>query len=482
MKKNRLFFSLIGTIFIFIAIVIIYGIGNDFNGSVLLSKELCLISMGTIIYIIVLLLFSKVKWNSVTFLYIVFFYIFTFGQVVCRYVLGFIDSELFDLVKYINNYYVQRAMLIGIYSLLALNGFTILYCLKAKNKEKIYTKDDVKEKKDLKTIKKVAIILLIISAPIAIVDLISNLQLALSGGYKAVYSDVSYGLDSFASKIAPFFYTSLMLLTYANKNNKKVAFRCLLGILVYSSVSIFLGARGKPILQILSAIVLWNYIYPISKKKIILALLLVIPVSGLISMVRVFRQYALSEWISNIFNLFMEAMKNQPILKAVNEMGTAIFPIASTLEVVPNVINFKYGTTFLYAIGTILPNIFGNGAHWARLGANINMEIAEYLGAAFGGSIIQEMYANFNWWGGILAIGIFIYLFSMIENKCTLNPKELIMIPLFYSFLPSILWTVRNNSAPLIREFVWYGVTVYILYIIIKKRSKNESKRNNTSV
>ena len=407
------------------------------------------------------------KWSNFSFLFISLFYIFTFGQVLCKYFFKFIDKNLFDMSAAFSESLIQKAILIGIYSLISMHLFAIIYKLleQSKNVENKKSIDDF----ELNLVKKISYILFFVSFPFAIYELYNNLTLAYSGGYQAVYSNVQYGLSSIVSKISPFFQVSLLLLIFANQKNRKTSFKWLMFSLAFNGISIVLGNRGLPILHFLSALVLWDYMFKIPKKTIFLLILLIIPLSAVISLIRVVRETSVSEWISNFGQLFVDAIGDNAFLKTINEMGTAIYPIAGSLHIYPNHLPFKYGKTFLYGLATIVPNL-SSGAHWAKVGSSVNVEVASIYGAAFGGSIVEEFYANFNWIGCVLFLGFFVYIFNILEKKC-INSNKCIVTILFFAFLPDVLWTVRNNAAPLFKEFVWYIFSVYILYYFIKYRS-----------
>lgn len=469
MKKINCMLSLIINVFVFILLIIFFGNGDSFSGNINISVLLSSISLFLMIYILLSIIKCGYKWNNITFLFLILYYVFTFGQVLCKYTFNFIDMDLFDMSVAFNEVLIQKAMLIGIYSLVSMHTFAIIYkILEITPLKKDKTNDNV----DFVILKKLGYILLFFSVPFAVYELYTNLGLAYNGGYEAVYTNVKYGVESIVSKISPFFQIALFLLIYTNKFRKKNAIKWLIIGLTFNVVSILLGNRGLPLLHLLSLIVFWNYIFPIPRKKVFLLTLSLIPLSGVISLFRVLRETAISSWINNFGTLFISAINDNPILKTINEMGTSIYPISASLNIYPNMLPYKYGITFLYAIGTIIPNL-STTAHWAKMGSSVNVEVASIYKAAFGGSIIQEFYANFSWFGCILFLGLFMFLLNIIEKKCINSSKSIVKI-LFFSFLPNILWVVRNNAAPLIKDFVWYILSTYIFYILIKYRTENK--------
>jgi len=105
---------------------------------------------------------------------------------------------------------------------------------------------------------------------------------------------------------------------------------------------------------------------------------------------------------------------------------------------------------------------------------NISLEISEHSGSAFGGSYIQEAYANFGWFSVIFFFILGIILEKV--NKKIENRKNLISIVLIAYFLNPFLWTVRNVMITLPRELVWYILPTYILYRLIMNGQKKKER------
>ena len=477
-NRNKSFIVLCFTVLIFIIYFLTFGIGN----SVQYDGEKMLNIVGIIIiiqflYSIITLLICGVKIDNLSFIYLTFYFIFLFGQVVCRYVFGFVDEDSYDFTNDFSSTQILQACIISLYGMITIH-LGILLGVVFSRKNKIYK--EVKDKDmnlKLKVMNKVAWIVVVCSAPFALYELFDKLKIAFASGYKGVYSDITIGVESLVTKLVPFFLVALLVLMVSYKNDIKKAKKIFVIILIYNVLQFFLGARGLPILRVLFTIIAWNLtINKITTKKMIIYFLLLIPLSILISFMRVVREYAISEWISDIGIVLNEIISNNPVLLALNEMGNAIFPTTAALVACPEMVPFKWGTTYLYGIAAIIPNL-GTELSVNKVMGDIQQEISKVFGLAFGGSIVEDLFANFGWLCllALIILGIFMYKIDIrIKEKAYKSP---IVIPLYLAFCVSFVWTVRNNINPIFREFVWYILPIYVFYkLLYRKVKKGERK------
>lgn len=429
--------------------------------------EVSYVALTVSMYCIITSLILKMKWYNLFFLYLVFFVIFIFGQVFNKYIFNFIDEDLYDLTKNINMKSIAQAIIFSVYCLLGMHIGGVSANLRNYISNNNSQEDTYNEERQILSMRLVAMILLIISTIFAMKSLFNDFKLAINGGYSSVYSDYSIGIESWREKIIPFFNIGLLLLMVSYKNNIKVS-KCIFWIdIIYNGIQIFLGARGIPILSILAIMITWHIsIRKIQEKTIAILIILIIPLATLISMIRVVRSYPISDWISNASEILIDTIKENPISTAINEMGTAIYPTAATISIFPDIKEYKHGITYLYGIQGIIPNL-GNELSKAKVYGDIQEEVAQYYGLSFGGSIIEDLYANFGKFA-ILCMVIIGFLMNKIQIKIEKKSKKnVIIFPLYMITCVQVIWTVRNTINPIFRYFVWYILTTYILYKII---------------
>ena len=231
-----------------------------------------------------------------------------------------------------------------------------------------------------------------------------------------------------------------------------------------------------PILRVLMLLLTYHFCNKtFSKKAIVVGLILLIPVIGTVSMLKSVRKYPIEEWISKADVIWQETMEDQPILTTINEMGMAIFPTAASIQLYPETFSYKYGTTYLYGLTTIIPNISSGQTHIAKK-ANVSDEVGTYFGTSFGGSVVEDIYANFGWLCPLATIFIGFFLYRISDKVMKRYKQNYILFPLYAALSVEIIWTVRNTINPVIRYFVWYILTTYILYKLLYQYYKKKEK------
>jgi len=404
-------------------------------------------------------------------MYLISYLVFIFGQIISRYVFMFTDESISYLMKIIPDEGLTQGIVLAIYCMLSLH-LGALICKVFYSKNTCTYKSTHLSKYKLLNMKKVAVLLFLITFPFAFYNFILVLKLSISGGYVAVHSDINYGINSILEKIVPFFSISLLMLIVANREHLKRARMIFLFAIFYYGLQILFGARGIPLLQIIVTIVLWHsMVNKINKKRIIGIILWLIPLSALLGIMKEVRANPLGYWFANFNSIFIESLKNNSILNVINEMGSAIYPTVASMLVCPNIIPFQYGKTFMYAIFTIIPNV-GSGVHWTKQYTDIANIVSLHFGTPFGGSIVEEGYINFGWYSLLffVVIGYFLVkLETYIENN---KEKSEYLYPLYASISVQILWSIRNNLAPVVIYSIRYILITYILYKVINYKNK----------
>lgn len=434
-------------------------------------------SLILILYVLICAYSCKYKLDRIYYLYILFYIVFTFGNVICRFIFNFNDDSLIYLRSIISDENLFPAIKLSCYSLISLNLGVLVAKL---NRNKIYNdKNIINNSINLINMRKIAIIVIIFSFPFAIKDLATKLLASSTGGYGATFSNVSYGLANLTANIVPYFYLGLLIILTSYKYSYTKARLVFYILIIYSLIQIMIGNRGLPIIQLITSMLVWhNMIKPIKKNTVIKIAISFMPLSIFLAMMSEVRVYPLAMWIPKMIEMLKSSEIYTYIFKIINEMGTAIYPIAATIVCIPKYINFKFGSTFLYSFALIFPNLSTNQSIFKQY-TDLPNVISKFFGVPFGGSILQEGYANF----GLLCVffmflmGIFIVkLDNWVYKRINYDP---IIFPLYAGVISQILWSVRNNIAPIVVYFMRYIVVIYIFYRIMILIGVKDNKRRS---
>ncbi|WP_296880385.1 O-antigen polymerase [Thomasclavelia sp.] len=421
--------------------------------------------------------FLKIDFIAISFMFVIFYFIFIFGQVICRFGFNFVDSNSYDFFADFTLKQIADGVRISFYCFITLIvGIFISKIIKFKTSNS--TNNSIKKEKSLitqdqlKIIRIVSFAFIFISFPFFLIEFVTDFQLSSNYGYTAVATNYGVGLNSIGEKIAPYFNVAMLMLMISYKQNLKKAKIIAIVFASYNLISILFGSRGLPLLNILFLIIIWNnLIKPLKKRQLINFLLLSIPLTIMIAFMRIARDYSINEWISHIDIIMLEILKNNPIFLVLNEMGIAIFPTSASLCIYPTASNYKFGTTYLYGLLSIIPN-FGSSLSIAKLNGDIQLEISKFYGLAFGGSIVGDLYANFGYLTIIifLVIGFYLYKLDLIIKYGNSDIKKGLML----IYCIQVIWSIRNNINPLIRYFVWYILPLYFLYLLLYRKYRRE--------
>ena len=134
---------------------------------------------------------------------------------------------------------------------------------------------------------------------------------------------------------------------------------------------------------------------------------------------------------SRTTNLDGFKVENNAGVEAVAEMGSTMFCLIKTMNLVPEKFEYRYGKSYMYSFSSLIPNLGFWDIHPAKREANLSEWLTNALGLSYGTgySMCAEAYANFGYLGFILFFfwGWFIAnVFGKIEISaiCTFPHKE----------------------------------------------------------
>ncbi len=318
--------------------------------------------------------------------------------------------------------------------------------------------------------------LLCISLIPAIFVLKNTVLGVMASGYNSIYLQESATSFSATPKIlADFIIPACLFLLAGSQSRSKGKFISVSVIVIYAIMRFFLGERNQAVMPLIALAWLWhNLIRPIPKTILFTIGLLLIFV--IFPLVAITRNTAGQERLS--LNFLLEAFSSidNPVIASISEMGGSMLTVAYTIQIVPSDRDFQMGAEYLYALFTLVPNVFGKlhptiargiPNHW--LTEQLNPYFAS-VGGSYGFSFIAEAYLNFGWIGAPIALGVIGFLFT----KLTLwaekyrDPAKMAMVASFISFF---LFYARAESAMVIRPLVWYSLIPYLGVIFLGQSS-----------
>lgn len=292
-------------------------------------------------------------------------------------------------------------------------------------------------------------------------------------GYAGLYeTDVKVGIANSLQILADYFVPAMLCLLMSGYGLGRLQ-KIVLCVLILDIVFVFyLGARNNGV--ILIALVMLYYYYnvkPFTKKQYALigvgavGLLIVINVIGI----------ARESVNSNTGDILSDSDPVEMIESSISEMGGSIFPLIATQEFVPATEDYRYGSTFLYATTSLIPNLGFWDVHPAMVNANLGDWLKKKLGINYGPgfSLVAECYINWGYFGFILmmALGWLFGKFMLVSRADKYRPLKL-LIAFVLMFLT--LSTVRNSFLATIRSLAY---VVFPIYLAVKIYSRNYLNR-----
>lgn len=319
-------------------------------------------------------------------------------------------------------------------------------------------------------LKQIGWILFAISLYPYVRETINDMILSMTMGYNALYEgEAKIGLGNLSGFIAGYFIPSIICLFIAYRENKFLR-TIFITIISLNIVAILLtGGRSNAVILLAILLILYNYlVQKFTKKWIILGLVgafLMLQVLAFVGTVR-------TEG-SRTTNLDGFKVENNAGVEAVAEMGSTMFCLIKTMNLVPEKFEYRYGKSYMYSFSSLIPNLGFWDIHPAKREANLSEWLTNALGLSYGTgySMCAEAYANFGYLGFILFFfwGWFIAnVFGKIEISALTKNYALMafLMILFWYFLK----LPRNNFINIIRPLFFVAGPIYLYCTKLKFR------------
>lgn len=375
-------------------------------------------------------------------------------------------NDVYSYMNLMNITSVEQVLTASIYSLLCHIFFSTGYLLFANKKSRCNSK--LLEIKGLKKIRKLFIIVFIISFIPMVYSDIDKLFALFRGGYINTFDTYKVGINKYIYLLSIFARPSYSIILFSYYRNPKVAKKLYLCSIIYSLVMMLSGDRGNSMIYILVwTFIYFKYISSLNKKSFILLIL-----SGFF--INVFMQIIMV--IRSTGTISVDAVSEALLLRSdsnylylfLRENGLTLKSLIYCMQFIPQDVGYAFGKTFLYSIlgvSPILPdfllNFISNDITFFK---NFPEAFQTYLG----GTYIGEFYYNFGWLGPMMItiIGLIVAKLDIILNNIV-TKKGLLTFILTISFLPKLFMYIRGFAY----ELLIVPTMIFIVYKIgIRKR------------
>lgn len=400
--------------------------------------------------------------------YIIFvtaFYAFNLGQPVLQ-VFGYVDDYYNLLMPYnhtpLSPIEYFNSAFIGLIFVISMHIGSLISLSRIRNKRYIDRTEksisDVRGK--FLAIRQVSKWFMIISFPFWAYMTYQEISFTAVHGYGgAFYSEVkgqTVGIvrvlgDYFEPAVLSFYFSCEYL-----KRNRTLALLIILFTLIVPPLIV--GGRSQAVIAAAITLVIYSIYHKVKWKKILIIGVGVYVILNVLFLVKKTRQRA-----STSLKTYIEILtdkENSPVSATLSEMGHSMYPLAATMDIVPQQEDYRYGTTYFWATTAIIPNVFGD-KHPAQKYANLGQWLMkkQQLDYGPGYSIAAEAYINWGYYGFVFFI-VFGYLMAMYCGR--MNSHDALVKPFLVIGTIIFLWfaikTVRNSFVGMVRAIFYFAL------------------------
>lgn len=384
--------------------------------------------------------------------FIVFYYVFHFGQVL---LIGLFPDYEYNYLNYVSAYMGDASIFRDtlVLCLVCINMFFIGGLIMKKEKA-TYNDEVVLQGKNT------GLKLIVLLFPFRFILDAIQIVASLIGGYAATFEAASF-LPGPVSSLGNMWYACLPLL-YLELHSNKAKRNFLIIILSYLALTMVTGNRGHQMVSIVSLFV----VMLLEKKTVSRGALLkyaIIAIFGMyfIDIIFDLRQVGLNEFLKDYAITTEETSKSNIILETLGTFGETIYTPFLVIEGYGQSFSPFFGECFIKSIASIVPDVTG-----AFKDINNEAIFAKMLGteSAIGGSFAGEMYYNF---GRLYPLFSFLigFLFFSVSDKISKDIKlgkyyELLII---LPFAVLFVWWIRDSIGNMTRQVVWIAILVYLI-------------------
>lgn len=436
-----------------------------------LLKQTVVISLVELVLCLIVWKLYTDSFFSLFIFYLFSYYIFTMGQGILF---------LFDIEHSFANVYklvsLDTMLKVHVYTILCI-AFLFEGAILAAGKNIVKSEMvDSDNDYDSGIFGQVGVILFWISIIPLIIYLYHVIMAYLAGGYAFAFQSVSNssGLMRIVTKIYPFAIPALVMIMIGYVGAIRKIAKVLL--IIVGLLYFMIGERTGAASILLAVFILQKYLgekecidgYRKKDNNFKIVLLIVffaitIPALGALRNTNDMSLGAIAEQIENagIFS---------GITDTIATMGYSSYPLGKTMDIVPEYKNFAYGESYLYALLSIFPNLFG-GVHISVEKAGLAQWLMDFLDMNYGPgySYPAEAWYNFGWCGSVvmLAVGYVFCRFLFLPKGARVSKTTLFISIVF--FIETIT-TPRRELMTAVRLVGYYVFIPVLLVYLLNRR------------
>jgi oligosaccharide repeat unit polymerase len=316
--------------------------------------------------------------------------------------------------------------------------------------------------------------LLAVSVPFTALLLREAVAVVIASGYMGLYQQqAATGVGATPDVLSMFLVPGTLFLLAGSKGRPGMIAVTAAVILANGVCRLFLGARYHAIFPVVAY--LWVFhvrIRPLPRGLLLGGGALLLGV--VFPLVRMTRNQSGEDRFSVATLQEAYVGVDNPAIAVVSEMGGSMGTVSHTLELVPGEREHDMGVVYLYALSTLVPNLFwdlhpavayGTPSSW--LIRTVDPWTAAQ-GGSLGYSFIAEAYLSFGWWGVPVVLGAVGFLFAkfLLWGR-TPGPAAPAKVATVASFFTFFTFFAREETALIVRPLVWYSLlpcaAVYLL-------------------
>ena len=465
-KKNRLISIILNISISIILYIYILTNWNNTDFSTTWSKDISIIVMILFVYQLTILKLNKYDYKNFFFWFIPLNYLFLYLRIILNDLSLDINIfwKLFESYSSLASY---RSALFSIaYIQILFTGIIMI------EQEKLQVENFKFRKKQInsdKCQKFIGIFLLIISMPFKIIyDYIVISAQSSNGSYIAVpeISGVIVALSALP-------VVALIFIVICEEINKRKTIILLGAYFLYCGIiMVFAGDRRQLVISLIVCILAFMEKYRVSIKGpklfkyIILSIILLI----ILAAVREGRSNVIESF--DDFKVALNNIKESNILyETLAEFGITFFSIVGAVEFYPSIYSFALGKTYIASILVVIPGfakVFPSIFEFSSISKNIK----NINNQGLGGSIPQDLYANFSIYGLLISFVIGIILALVMRRRKNSTGMDTIKYYILFYFLINL---VRAGFFEITRNIFFAYILIYILkklYIVMVRRKK----------
>lgn len=387
-------------------------------------------------------------------------YLFTFSQSLLL-PFGIVPDEINLLYKV-----WQPVLLEAQFFTLICWSFYHIGCVWGGNKKIVNQPIDIR---NYTAIKKVGIFVLLLSCVPYVLVTIPEVLLVSRYGYGALYTKslVLTGTSAILLNIAEYFQPALICLLIAATFNKGIQKNIYIIFVAIILITLYMGGRSEAVILIV-LLLLYHHYYVARLKgfKLLFWSLVGFILLSFLTIVADIRSEEGRTFGAYLYAFTERITTDNLAIQAICEMGGSMFPLAQTIELVPEQYPFRWGSTYLYAFTSVIPNLNFWDIHPAMQYANLGDWLQRALSLNYGPgySLVAEAFINWGWYGFI-----FFVLYGWVNGRIftLVNKENVFSRPDLFCFVLIILLltikTNRNSFLATVRAFFYIGVPIYLM-------------------